>query len=63
VNAYLTSTGSFLPGLPIDNSEIEDFLGRVEGKSSRLKARILKSNGIKTGITPSTRRSARRIPM
>jgi 3-oxoacyl-[acyl-carrier-protein] synthase-3 len=48
VNAYLTSTGSFLPGLPIDNSEIEDFLGRVEGKSSRLKARILKSNGIKT---------------
>jgi 3-oxoacyl-[acyl-carrier-protein] synthase-3 len=48
VNAYLTSTGSFLPGPPIDNSEIEDFLGRVEGKSSRLKSRILKSNGIKT---------------
>jgi 3-oxoacyl-[acyl-carrier-protein] synthase-3 len=48
VNAYLTSTGSFLPGPPINNEEIEDVLGRVEGKPSRLKARILKSNGIRT---------------
>jgi 3-oxoacyl-[acyl-carrier-protein] synthase-3 len=48
VNAYVTSTGSFLPGPPINNDEIEDVLGRVEGKPSRLKARILKSNGIKT---------------
>jgi 3-oxoacyl-[acyl-carrier-protein] synthase-3 len=48
VNAYLTSTGSFLPGPPINNDEIEDVLGRVEGKDSRLKARILKSNGIQT---------------
>lgn len=48
VNAYLTSTGAFLPGPPIDNAEIEDILGRVEGKSSRLKTRILKSNGIQT---------------
>ena len=48
MNAYLTSTGSFLPGPAIENGEIEDFLGRVEGKASRLKSRILKSNGIKT---------------
>ena len=48
MNAYLTSTGAFLPGPPIDNSEIEDYLGLVEGKPSRLKARILKANGIQT---------------
>jgi 3-oxoacyl-[acyl-carrier-protein] synthase-3 len=48
VNVYLTSTGAFLPGPPIGNSEIEDVLGRVDGKPSRLKTRILKSNGIQT---------------
>jgi 3-oxoacyl-[acyl-carrier-protein] synthase-3 len=46
--AYITSTGAFLPGPPIGNDEIEDVLGYVEGRSSRLKARILKSNGIQT---------------
>jgi 3-oxoacyl-[acyl-carrier-protein] synthase III len=48
MNAYLTCTGAFLPGPPIDNAEIESVLGLVEGKPSRLKARILKSNGIQT---------------
>jgi 3-oxoacyl-[acyl-carrier-protein] synthase-3 len=48
VNAYLTCTGAFLPGPPISNAEIEAVLGLVEGKASRLKARILKSNGIQT---------------
>ena len=47
-NAYITSTGAFLPGPPIGNEEIEEVLGCVEGKRSRLKARILKSNGIQT---------------
>jgi 3-oxoacyl-[acyl-carrier-protein] synthase III len=48
VSVYLTSTGAFLPGPPISNTEIEDVLGLVEGRPSRLKARILKSNGIQT---------------
>jgi 3-oxoacyl-[acyl-carrier-protein] synthase-3 len=48
VNAYLTCTGAFLPGPPIDNAGIESVLGLVQGKPSRLKARILKSNGIQT---------------
>ena len=48
MSAYITSTGSFLPGPPIGNDEIEEVLGLVEGKPSRLKARILKANGIKT---------------
>lgn len=48
MHAYITSTGAFLPGPAIDNSEIENILGQVNNKPSRLKNRILKSNGIKT---------------
>jgi 3-oxoacyl-[acyl-carrier-protein] synthase III len=48
VSAYVTSTGSFLPGPPIPNDAIEEVLGLVEGRRSRLKARILKANGIQT---------------
>ncbi|MFN0314135.1 MAG: 3-oxoacyl-[acyl-carrier-protein] synthase III C-terminal domain-containing protein [Burkholderiales bacterium] len=48
MTAYLTSTGAFLPGPPIGNEEIEDVLGRIGGKPSRLKAKILKANGIQT---------------
>jgi 3-oxoacyl-[acyl-carrier-protein] synthase-3 len=36
----------FLPGAPISNEEMEDYLGRIHGKSSRAQARILKQNGI-----------------
>jgi 3-oxoacyl-[acyl-carrier-protein] synthase-3 len=46
MNAYITSTGAFLPGPPVGNDEMEEILGCVEGKPSRLKARILKANGI-----------------
>jgi len=48
MNAYITSTGAFLPGPPVSNEEMEDILGCVEGKPSRLKSRILKANGIQT---------------
>src|SRR5688572_1439342 len=48
MNAYITSTGAFLPGPPVGNDEMEEILGCVEGKPSRLKARILKANGIRT---------------
>ncbi|HEY4210233.1 MAG TPA: 3-oxoacyl-[acyl-carrier-protein] synthase III C-terminal domain-containing protein [Steroidobacteraceae bacterium] len=48
MNAYITSTGAFLPGPPIGNDQIEEILGLVEGKPSRLKSRILKANGIRT---------------
>jgi 3-oxoacyl-[acyl-carrier-protein] synthase-3 len=48
MNAYITSTGAFLPGPPIGNDEMEEILGFVDGKPSRLKARILKANGIRT---------------
>ncbi len=48
MTAYITATGRFLPGPAIDNEHIEAHLGLVNGKPSRLKNKILKSNGIKT---------------
>jgi 3-oxoacyl-[acyl-carrier-protein] synthase-3 len=48
VKAYVTSMGKFLPGPPIDNNSMEDYLGKVFGKASRVRARILKQNGIQT---------------
>ena len=45
---YITAAGVYLPGDPVDNENIENILGLIEGKPSRLKRRILKSNGIKT---------------
>lgn len=46
VSVYINSLGQFLPGEPIGNDEMEDFLGRVNGRPSKTKSRILKSNGI-----------------
>ena len=45
---YINGFGKFLPGLLIPNSEIEDYLGRIHGKPSRARLRILKQNGILT---------------
>lgn len=44
--AYITTIGKFLPGKPISNDEIEDYLGKVADRPSKAKSRILKSNGI-----------------
>lgn len=46
MNVYINSTGHFLPGKAVSNDEIEDVLGLIYGKKSRLKNKILKSNGI-----------------
>ncbi len=46
MSVYITSTGHFLPGPGIDNDEIENILGKIRGKPSRLKKKILASNGI-----------------
>ena len=45
---YITSSGSYLPGKPICNDEVESYWGFIKGKKSRTKNRILKQNGIKT---------------
>lgn len=48
MSVYINSTGHFLPGPPVSNDEMEPLLGLVHGKPSRLKRRILQSNGIHT---------------
>lgn len=45
-DVFINSIGKFLPGAPIQNDQMEDYLGRVNGRPSKLKNRILKSNGI-----------------
>lgn len=47
-NVYITAAGAYLPGEPVDNDRMENVLGLIDGKPSRLKKRILKSNGIKS---------------
>lgn len=44
---FIVGTGIFLPNQPVSNEEIEDYLGRIHGKDSLVKNRILKQNGIK----------------
>lgn len=44
---YITSSGIFLPNKSISNAEIEDYLGRINGKKSLVKERVLRQNGIK----------------
>ncbi len=44
--AYINSIGKFLPGKPITNGEMEDYLGKINGQASRVRKKILNSNGI-----------------
>ena len=48
MTAYITSLGKFLPGPPIGNDEMEAFLGKIGGRPSRARERVLKQNGIRT---------------
>ena len=44
---YITSTGSYLPGEPVDNESLGKYLGKVIGEG-RVRTKILKVNGIET---------------
>jgi len=46
-DCYITSTGSYLPGEPVDNQSINQYLGRVIGEA-RVQKKILAVNGIHT---------------
>ncbi len=45
-NVYITSMGAYLPGPPIANDAMENYLRFIHNTPSRLKDRILKQNGI-----------------
>ena len=46
-DVYITQTSSVLPNEAVTNDEIENVLGMVHGKPSRVKRIVLKQNGIK----------------
>lgn len=45
---YLTAAGKYLPGKPVNNDEIEEYLGKINGESSRTKTKMLQQNGIQS---------------
>lgn len=48
MKAFITAMGKFLPGEPVDNETMEEYIGSIGGKPSRVRKRVLKQNGIKT---------------
>jgi 3-oxoacyl-[acyl-carrier-protein] synthase-3 len=46
-SVFITSTGSFLPGTPIDNECLERYLGTIEGEEL-VRRQVLAMNGIRT---------------
>lgn len=46
--AYITAAGSYLPGDPVTNNEIDLHLGALPDGSRRVRERMLEANGIRT---------------
>ena len=47
MDCYITSTGSFLPGLPVTNKEMPDYMGELDGEKAT-RSKILRMNGIRS---------------
>jgi len=45
---FVNRLALFLPNPPVDNGQMEEILGRINGQPSRSRKLILRSNGIKT---------------
>ncbi|MEG4217775.1 hypothetical protein QUA27_20770 [Microcoleus sp. Pol14C6] len=43
---YINRIGKFLLGEPINNDEMEEYLGKIASRPSRFRQQILNSNGI-----------------
>ncbi|WP_426036626.1 beta-ketoacyl-ACP synthase III [Brevundimonas sp. DC300-4] len=57
-DVYITGTGAFLPGDPVGVEAMEDFIGRIGGRSSAVGRRALRWNGVETrhyALTPEGR--------
>jgi 3-oxoacyl-[acyl-carrier-protein] synthase-3 len=55
-DVFITGTGAFLPGEPIANDRMEDFIGRIGGRKSAVGQRALRWSGIDTrhyALTPA----------
>ena len=54
---YINNIVSFMPNEAVDNKNMENVLGMIDGKPSLVKRIVLRSNGIKTryyAIDPKT---------
>lgn len=47
-NVYINNVAVFLPNMPVSNEEMEDYIGLIGGKTSRVRSIVLRQNGIKT---------------
>ena len=47
-SVYINRIAKFLPGAPVSNDEMEEYLGFVGGKKSRSKSIVLRNNKITT---------------
>jgi len=47
-NVYINDIQKFMPNEPVNNKEIEEYLGYIGGKKSKVKNIVLRSNGIKS---------------
>ncbi|TXF75799.1 beta-ketoacyl-ACP synthase III [Chryseobacterium sp.] len=47
-DVFITKSSIYLPNGPVENDEMEDYLGLVNNKSSKARSLILRNNGIKT---------------
>ena len=43
---FITRTSSYFPNNPVENEEMEDYLGLIGGRPSRVRSIILRQNGI-----------------
>ena len=49
-DVFINRLSPYLPNNPVNNDEMEDYLGLIEGKASRVKRIVLRQNGINTSI-------------
>lgn len=47
INVYINNIQKFMPNEPVENKDIEEYLGYIGGKKSKVKSIVLRSNGIK----------------
>ncbi|MFH0865723.1 MAG: beta-ketoacyl-ACP synthase III [Bacteroidota bacterium] len=45
-DVYITRISKFLPNKPVTNEEMEDYLGKINGKPSKSRKIVLRNNGI-----------------
>ena len=47
MDVYINKIAKFMPNTPVDNDDMEMYLGMIDGKPSKARKVILRRNGIK----------------